>query len=78
MKKYQVIEEVYDENGENILQSAEKIVEDFKEAASIYECCKEMAKLSKEPRVISWYIITENWKSLVESETVNPSKVIVL
>ena len=78
MTKYQVIEEIYDENGKNILKSGESIVEDFEEAISIYECCKEMAKLFEEPRVISCYIITESWKSLIESETVNPTKVIVL
>lgn len=77
MTKYQITEEIFNESGD-IIKSGERFTEDFSEAISIYECCKEMAKLSKETRTVSLYTVTEHWTALMESETINPSRVIVL
>ena len=77
MTKYQIREEIYNENGD-FIESGERVVDDFAEAVSIYECCKAMANKFKETRTVSWYIVTDEWTSLMESETINPSKVIAL
>ena len=77
MTKYQINEEVYNENGD-VIESGERVTEDISEAISIYECCKAMAQLAKEPRTVSWYIVNEHGTTLMETDTINPTKVINL
>lgn len=71
MSTYRIVVEM-----ENEIVETEICTNDFEAALITQEELKAQAKESKMARTVSLYLETEQYKTLLESDTFNPTKVI--